>query len=107
MSNSYAIITPAYNEGPSLPRVIAGIASQDPPPIKWIILDDRSTDDTWEILTAAATRHSFLEPVRVTGPAGRQVGANVVHLFTQEARDYYRLETLWQDAGRIDWAEAG
>ncbi len=83
MSNRYAIITPAHNEGRFLPQVIAGIASQVLPPVQWIILDDRSTDDTWDILTAASARYAFLQPVRVTGPAGRRVGPNVVHLFNQ------------------------
>ena len=30
-------------------------------------------------------------------------GDVVVHLFSPEARDYYRLEELWEDAPRIDW----
>jgi glycosyltransferase involved in cell wall biosynthesis len=83
MPNRYAIITPAHNEGRFLPQVIAGIAAQILPPVHWIILDDRSTDDTWDILTAASARYAFLEPMRVTGPAGRRVGPNVVHLFNQ------------------------
>jgi len=83
MSERYAIITPAHNEGRFLPQVIPAVATQDLPPVKWIILDDRSTDDTWDILTAAQARYAFLEPVRVTGTPGRRVGANVVHLFNQ------------------------
>ena len=27
----------------------------------------------------------------------------VIHLFTREAREYYRLENLWADAGIIDY----
>jgi ribosome-associated protein len=30
-------------------------------------------------------------------------GDIVVHLFSPEARDYYRLEELWEDAPRVDW----
>lgn len=30
-------------------------------------------------------------------------GDVVVHLFSPEAREYYRLEELWEDAPRIDW----
>lgn len=83
MSERYAIITPAHNEGRFLPRVIPGVATQVLPPVKWLILDDRSTDNTWDILTAAAARYAFVEPVRLAGPPGRRVGANVVHLFNQ------------------------
>lgn len=34
-------------------------------------------------------------------------GTFVVDIFQPEARDYYRLETLWNDAPIIDLAEAG
>lgn len=30
-------------------------------------------------------------------------GDVVVHLLTEESRDYYRLERLWGDAPRVDW----
>ncbi|MDD6650765.1 MAG: ribosome silencing factor [Eggerthellales bacterium] len=34
-------------------------------------------------------------------------GSFVVHVFQPEARDYYRLESLWNDAPVIDLKEAG
>lgn len=30
----------------------------------------------------------------------------VVHVFTDEERDYYELERLWKDAPRLRWEEA-
>jgi ribosome-associated protein len=30
-------------------------------------------------------------------------GDVVIHLFSPEAREYYRLEELWEDAPRVDW----
>jgi len=91
MKKRYAIITPAHNEAAFLPRVIAGVAAQTLPPVKWVILDDRSTDATWDILREAAGRHAFLEPLRVSGPPGRRVGSNVVHLFNR-GREQLREE---------------
>jgi ribosome-associated protein len=32
-------------------------------------------------------------------------GDFVVHVFLDEAREYYDLERLWLDAPRLDWAE--
>jgi len=31
-------------------------------------------------------------------------GDVVVHVFDQEAREYYALEELWADAPKVDWA---
>ena len=31
-------------------------------------------------------------------------GDVIVHLFNEEAREYYQLELLWEDAPRLDWA---
>ena len=31
----------------------------------------------------------------------------VIHVFSAEARDYYRLENLWRDALPVDWTESG
>ncbi len=33
-------------------------------------------------------------------------GDVVVHLFEEELRDYYRLESLWKEANRIELEEA-
>ena len=47
-------------------------------------------------------------PVRVEGgPGARWILVDyvdfVVHVFHDEERAYYRLETLWQDAPRVQW----
>lgn len=34
-------------------------------------------------------------------------GAIVVHVFTQEQREYYQLERLWADAPHRKWEETG
>jgi ribosome-associated protein len=30
----------------------------------------------------------------------------VVHIFTEEQREYYDLERLWRDAPRVEWEES-
>jgi glycosyltransferase involved in cell wall biosynthesis len=84
MSETYAIVTPARNEAAFLPRVIASVAGQTVRPARWIILDDRSTDDSWAILQAAAREHDFITALRLEGAeTGRAFGANVVRVFNQ------------------------
>jgi biofilm PGA synthesis N-glycosyltransferase PgaC len=80
-SQGYALVTPAHNEATFLPGVVASIAAQTLVPAKWVIIDDRSTDDTWSVITAAARQHSFIEPVRISGNHSRKLGSNVVHVF--------------------------
>ena len=31
----------------------------------------------------------------------------VVHIFTQEARDFYDLDRLWVDGAKVDWQDKG
>lgn len=83
MARRYAVITPVYNEAEFLPQVAASLADQDEPPLAWIVVDDRSTDNTWEVLQSLAEGHSFIRPVRMCGDDARRVGANVVRVFNQ------------------------
>jgi glycosyltransferase involved in cell wall biosynthesis len=78
---NYQIITTAYNEADFIPRVVEGVAAQTQRPTKWIFVDDRSTDDTWALISSAARKYSFIEPVRVQGGAGQSLGGNVARLF--------------------------
>lgn len=77
----YHIITPAHNEAEYLPRVIEGVAAQTLKPGKWVIVDDRSTDTTWDVIQAAAQKYSFIKPLQVRGGSERALGGNVVRVF--------------------------
>lgn len=79
----YAIITPCHNEADHLPQVIDAILAQSVLPEKWVILNDRSTDNTQAIIRQAADACRIILPVEVEGDRTRRVGANVVHLFNR------------------------
>ncbi len=58
-----------------------------------------------------ALKETGTRPVRREGEAGaRWVLLDfvdfVVHVFSDEQRDYYRLERLWRDAPVVEWEEA-
>ena len=80
---TYSIVTPAYNEADFIPQVISSMAQQTHRPEQWVIVDDRSSDNTWDIIQNAAKEHHFIVPVQVQGDRERRVGANVVHVFEQ------------------------
>ena len=53
-----------------------------------------------------------VKPLRREGESEGQwllldYGVVVVHVFGEEARDYYELERLWRDAPHVDWEPAG
>jgi glycosyltransferase involved in cell wall biosynthesis len=48
--HSYVLITPAHNEGKNIGRLLVSVASQTSLPIKWVIVNDASTDNTAEVV---------------------------------------------------------
>ena len=56
------VIIPAYNEGAMVLRSIESVATADYPRdrLRIIVIDDGSTDDTWEHVHRAASRHPGL-----------------------------------------------
>ncbi|XCN75105.1 MAG: glycosyltransferase family A protein [Candidatus Electrothrix aestuarii] len=79
----YNIITPVYNEARFLPFVIRSIIDQTHPPEQWVIVDDRSTDNTWSLITEAAEKYPLIQPVSLSGDTARRLGPNVVHVFNK------------------------
>jgi hyaluronan synthase len=59
-----AVIVPAYNEGEAVARTIHALMALDYPPEKLeiVVINDGSTDDTWQNMTQAAAQY---EPGRV------------------------------------------
>ncbi len=57
----YIIITPCFNEQSYIDYPLKSISSQTIEPIKWIIVDDSSTDSTAEIIKKYATNNNFID----------------------------------------------
>ncbi|WP_321430934.1 glycosyltransferase family A protein [uncultured Methanolobus sp.] len=64
-SNNYLLITPCKNEGSNLPQVIEGVASQTILPSLWLIVDDGSTDNTFQVVEEARLRYNWIEILRL------------------------------------------
>ncbi len=77
----YSIITPAQNESKHISLAIESVIQQSLKPREWIIVDDRSSDDTWQLIKKASKQYKFIKPVRINGERKRSVGANVVNVF--------------------------
>jgi poly-beta-1,6-N-acetyl-D-glucosamine synthase len=55
------IVSPVRNEAAHIERVVRAVAAQELPPARWIVIDDRSTDGTLEILRALEPEVAFME----------------------------------------------
>jgi biofilm PGA synthesis N-glycosyltransferase PgaC len=63
MSSRYIIITPVKNEERFLEGMIESVLRQTIRPVKWIIVNDNSTDGTGEILRRATDAHDWIVAV--------------------------------------------
>jgi biofilm PGA synthesis N-glycosyltransferase PgaC len=55
------IVSPVRNEGAHIERVVRAVAAQQLTPTRWIVIDDRSTDDTLERLRRLEPELPFME----------------------------------------------
>ncbi len=60
-------------------------------------------EETDALLRAQGDQRLSIEGYEASKWVVQDYGDIVVHLFSPEAREYYRLEELWEDAPRIDW----
>lgn len=61
---SYALITPAHNEGAFIEKTIESVTRQTVLPVKWVIVDDGSTDNTAAIVDRYLPGHPWMELLR-------------------------------------------
>jgi biofilm PGA synthesis N-glycosyltransferase PgaC len=62
---SYVLITPVRNEEAYIEQTINSVASQTRRPLRWIIVDDGSTDKTARIVGRFAQLHDWIELVQI------------------------------------------
>jgi poly-beta-1,6-N-acetyl-D-glucosamine synthase len=74
---SYALATAAYNEEKLIEQVIQSIVNQTVPPVKWVIVNDGSSDRTAEIVQSYAERYPFIELYTITEEHPRDLTAQV------------------------------
>ena len=77
---SYVLITPARNEEAFIERCIESIIHQTVLPLRWVIVDDGSTDRTVEIVSRYLSRLPWIEILR-RPPRVERTFAGKVHAF--------------------------
>jgi biofilm PGA synthesis N-glycosyltransferase PgaC len=70
----YLLITPAKNEDAFIELTIRSVLSQTVRPVKWLIIDDGSTDRTGEIVTRYMQEHDWIELLQMPKRRSRDFG---------------------------------
>ena len=95
----YVLITPARNEEAFIEKTIESVIHQTFLPVKWVIVDDASTDKTPEIISRYLAQHPWMEMVQMPPRRDRSFAAKV-HSFNA---GYERVKDLqYEVIGNLD-----
>lgn len=82
----YALITPARNEEAFIEKTLDSVVHQTIRPVRWVIVNDGSTDRTGDIVTEYAAQHDFIQLITVSGDSQRNFGSKskaIQHAYEQ------------------------
>jgi biofilm PGA synthesis N-glycosyltransferase PgaC len=82
----YVLITPARNEAKLIEHTLKSVVSQTVKPIKWVIVNDGSSDGTDEIVKKYAEAHSWIEIVHMPERQERNFAGKALAVRTGQAR---------------------
>jgi glycosyltransferase involved in cell wall biosynthesis len=74
---AYVLITPARNEEAFIEKTIESMIHQTVVPLKWVIVDDGSTDQTPEIVGRYLTQYPWIEMIHIPQRRDRSFAAKV------------------------------
>jgi poly-beta-1,6-N-acetyl-D-glucosamine synthase len=77
----YAVVTPVRNEAGNLARLARSLAEQQVLPVRWIVADTGSTDETLEVVRSLMREHSFARLALAPETERSQRGAPIVRGF--------------------------
>jgi poly-beta-1,6-N-acetyl-D-glucosamine synthase len=62
--SSYVLVTPARNEAANIGRTVAAVRAQSRPPLRWVIVDDGSSDSTADLAQEHAAGVDWITVIR-------------------------------------------
>jgi hypothetical protein len=74
---AYVLITPAHNEAVLIGKTIESVTRQTVLPLKWVIVDDGSTDSTASIVRQYLSKYPWIHLIQVPKRKGRSFAAKV------------------------------
>lgn len=86
MGEQYVIVTPAYNEAGYITRTMESVLQQTTLPLRWVIVDDGSTDGTAAAIESYARTYRFIRYVRRERAKDDAYFASNVHAIMEGVR---------------------
>jgi poly-beta-1,6-N-acetyl-D-glucosamine synthase len=85
MSNlpSYAVVSPVKDEARHFARTAEALIAQTHRPLQWIVVDDGSTDGTFDVASRYAAEHDWITVMRSRTSGRRERGAPIVRAFKE------------------------
>jgi len=71
-----SVITPCYNSAKFITRAVNSVKNQNFN-LEHIIVDDCSTDDSWNILLALSNKYNWIKPIRLEKNSGPVIARNM------------------------------
>jgi poly-beta-1,6-N-acetyl-D-glucosamine synthase len=96
---AFVIITAAHNEEAFIERTIVSMIRQSARPIRWVVVNDGSTDGTRDIVARYAQSHPFIALLDVRRGDGRSFG-NKVRAFNGGMAQCHNLD--FEYVGNLD-----
>lgn len=97
------IITPFKNEANSIQKTMDSIVSQTLHPVKWILVDDGSDDESPAMVQAYQEKYPFIYyHRRADASVQRATGNNVVDVFNQGLNVAATIGLEWDVVGKLD-----
>jgi glycosyltransferase involved in cell wall biosynthesis len=78
---NYIVITPVRNEADRFPRTISSMAAQSLRPLRWVVVNDGSTDATAAVADRAARDHAWIRVLHRPDRGFRKQGGGVIDAF--------------------------
>jgi len=95
----HVVITPVNNEEAFLPRLIDSMCEQSILPSRWVIVDDKSTDNSARIAKKAEEDFEWVEYIGTEIDGGRKRGSRIAKLFKIGIDS---CESEWKYCSKID-----
>lgn len=83
---SFILVTPAYNEAAWLPATIESVLRQTCRPVRWVIVDDESIDETGAIIRDYAQRAAWIKTLRRRKEPGQSYYSSNVYAILEGIR---------------------